>query len=361
MTHPIKVIQGSKGAGKTYSILMKWILRACCSEERKICTVVSDTVPTLRRGAIRDFVNICTENGIPFSGTKTPYVFKIRNHVFEFYSVDKEAKARGGRMDCLFINEADRVSWRIARHLIGRTHGEVILDFNPVTEFWAHTQFVNVNSCDFIKLTYKDNEMLPAREVESIERHAPWGEVPDDNYWRVYGLGEIGFVEGMVFKNFKTFSEYPEGRYLEAIGVDFGDVDPMAATYVRYYPRLRELYLKELFYASEADLPDLIKSVSSVAKPKGMRLYCDHNPKMIRQMRQSGLAAFKAIKKYGLISDIRVLKQNKIYVHESSKMLNAEMMAYKYQQKHDMFTNYPDQTCEEHAIDAARYGAIPLI
>ena len=99
--------------------------------------------------------------------------------------------------------------WKIARQLISRTHKERIFDFNPVQKFWAHEQYVDVDDCNFVKLTYKDNEYLPISEVEDIEKHAPWGTNPDENFWRVYGLGEVGYTENMILAGYKTFKELP--------------------------------------------------------------------------------------------------------------------------------------------------------
>jgi phage terminase large subunit len=358
LNHPVKIIQGSQGAGKTYSILLRWILMACTRNTPEVCSIVTDTLPALRSGAIRDFTNICTQSDIPFTGTKSPFIYKIRNWTFEFYSVDKDSKARGGRRHRLFINEANRMSWKTSQQLISRTHNEVIVDFNPVEEFWAHHNFVNVQECDFLKLTYKDNEQLPQREIESIERHAPWGSVPDENYWRVYGLGELGFVEGQIFKGYQKFTEYPEGNYIDSFGVDFGDVDPMTCVYVRHYPDRRELYWKELFYATAANIDDLALAI--LAHPGGGELpvFCDHDPKLIRMLRELGITAMNANKKGGLTADLRAIKQCRVLVHEDSASLIKEMDNYKYQFKNDMFIDYPDQRCSEHGIDAAKYGSL---
>lgn len=363
LDHHVKVIQGSKGAGKTYAILMRWILMALTKGTTELCSIVSDTMPTLRRGAIEDFEKILFSNNIPFRRTKSPYVYKVGGWTFKFFSVDDEKKARGGRMDRLFVNEADRVPWSIARHLIDRTHIEVILDFNPVVEFWAHKQYVNVRDCDFLKLTYKSNEMLPQREVDAIERYAPWGLVPDENYWRVYGLGEIGFVEGMIFKNYQNFREYPDGDFIESLGVDFGDVDPMTCVHTRFYPETQSLYWREIFYASEAPIDELAKAIKNDPIVGGQELHvlCDHNPKLIRMLRGLDIMSMNANKRGGLISDIRSLKQYKIFTHEDSLNLNKEMDSYSYKKQRDHFTNYPDQSCDEHAIDAGRYGSIQLI
>ena len=359
LRHRIKAIQGSQGASKTYSILQRWILLSSILPTKEVCSIITDTMPALRAGAIKDFENICNNEGIPFYRTKSPYIFKVNGWTFEFYSVDKESKGRGGRRDRLFINEANRMPWRIAQQLISRTHIEVIVDFNPVEKFWIHENFVDHGLCDFIKLTYKDNEMLPQAEVEAIERHAPWGAVPDANYWRVFGLGEIGFVEGQIYKNYKKYKELPEGDYQECIGVDYGDVDPMAAVHVSVDHTNRRIYWKQLFYSTEANIDTLIDAIKNqVPNWADIPLSCEHEPKLNRMLRSEGLHAYKANKKAGIPADIRAIKQYELYIYEGSEDMIYEADNYKYQLKGDHFIDYPDQSCEEHALDAARYGSI---
>lgn len=362
LKHHVKVIQGSQGAGKTFSILLRWILLACRSKNKETCTIISSTMPTLRTGAIKDFEFICDTLGIPYRKIKNPYVFYIKKWRFEFYAVDKESKARGGRRDRLFINEANRIPWAIARQLISRTHKEVMFDFNPVVKFWAHTQFVDTGECDFVKLTYKDNEELPIKEIESIERHAPWGAVPDENYWRVFGLGLIGFVEGQIFKSYQKYSEEPKGDIQKCVGIDFGGEDPMTAVKVQVDHKEKKIYWKELFYASNAEYEELAKSIKEEKDVPNMApCVCDHDSTARKYLKKLGLNVFKAIKKNGLVSDIRVLKQYTLLVHEDSKNLIREMDGYTYQIRDEQIIEYPDQSCDEHAIDAGRYGSIFMI
>ena len=358
----VLVVQGSQGAGKTYSILQRWALLALVSKKQQLCSIVTDTLPALKKGAIKDFEDICSDNGIDYKGTKSPYVFIIEQWTFEFYSIDKESKARGGRRDRLFINEANRLTWKIAQQLISRTHREVIFDFNPVREFWAHTIFVDKKECAFVSLTYKDNEQLPKGEIAAIERHAPWGSSPDENYWRVFGEGKIGFVEGMIFKGYKTFDELPDNcDYQESMGVDWGQEDPMTAVKVWVDHNNMKIYWKEIFYASHAEIEELGNSIKDSEDYNDDIISCDHEPLSIRQLKRMEIAAIRAYKKAGIVADLRAIKQYKIFVHKDSENLLSEMDGYKYQTKNDKIVEYPDQTCDEHAIDAARYGTIETI
>lgn len=362
MTHKTKVVQGSQGAGKTGGILRIWVLKALRSDEAQFCSIVTDTFPNLESGAIKDFLQICEQEDIALYGTKKPAVYHINKWTFQFFSVDKVGKAIGARRDRLYINEGNRISWDIARQLINRSHVERIIDFNPTRKFWAHTQYVDVADCDFIKLTYKDNEKLPESEREDIERTAPWGKVPDANFWRVYGLGEIGFVEGTIFKNYKTFKELPPAKYKKMIGVDFGWEDPMVAMMVHVDERNKRIYWREIFYASHASYSDLVSAIKQDPQHRGCVVICDSSdPRAIMKLRKRGLKTMGADKRAGLSSDIRSLKQYELFIHEDSENAKAEANEYRWQKKNDAFIDYPDQKCDDHAMDAGRYPSTIMI
>lgn len=358
----IKVIQGSQGASKTYSILQIWILLATQSDNSQLCTIITKTYDSLRTGAIKDFRDICNRDGIIFSERSSPTIFKINKWTFEFFGVDKEEKGIGGRRDRLFINEAIKLPWKTVRPLIGRTHVEVILDFNAAQRFWAHEQYIDTKECDFLKLTYKDNDQLPQAEIDSIERHAPWGSVPDENYWRVYGQGLTGFVEGLIFK-YEEFSELPtDVRLQHMIGVDFGWEDPLTEVIVHIDRKNRRLYWREMFYASHASHRDLARTTKADPQYKGCSLICDASaPREIHELRKLGLSALGSDKSGGLVSDIRRIKQYELFIYKDSVNLKREADGYKWQEKRGVVIEYPDQSCEEHAIDGARGASVILL
>jgi len=363
MKHKTKVVQGSQGAGKTFSILLRWILLAARSETKQFCSIVTATFPALESGAIKDFKTICDILGMPYRETKKPYIFRIGLWTFQFFSIDKESKGLGARRDRLYINEAKRLPWKIAKQLVSRTHVEPIFDVNPVNTFWAHTEFVNVKDCDFVKLTYKDNEELPQSEIDDIEKSAPWGLRPDPNHWRVYGLGEIGMVEGVIFKH-QLYKELPQGDYQTAVGVDFGYKDPMAIVKAWVNHTERKIFLKEMFYGSE------VKKYSDVIAPifeeiKTEMLYCDHQPRDQNELRILGLSVRNANKKNGITADIRAINQYELFVHEDSTALIAELCEYSYQTIETAngteIIPYPKPNQRDHAIDAAKYSVATII
>ena len=221
----IRIIQGGTSAGKTIAILL--ILLEIATREKKLITVVAESYPHLSRGALRDFKSIIDEDRgettfreyYSIDENKASHIFTFANgSIIEFIALN-EGTARGARRDILFINEANLINYETYQQLEVRTNEQVYLDFNPVNEFWAHTELVAKRDVDFIKLNYKDNNALSDNIVQSIESRKGDG---NNNWWRVYGLGEIGSLEGNVYSGWLSYDDLPHGTRLKCYGVDFG-------------------------------------------------------------------------------------------------------------------------------------------
>ena len=160
----IRGVSGGTSASKTISILL-WLIDYCQSNNNKIVSVVSESMPHLKKGAIRDFVNIMVAHGYfndeRWNKTDFTYTFETGTKM-EFFSADQPGKVRGPRRHVLFINEANNISYEIYDQLEIRTSEIIWLDWNPVQEFWWYTDVLPNQDVDFITLTYKDNEGLDA-------------------------------------------------------------------------------------------------------------------------------------------------------------------------------------------------------
>ncbi len=361
MTHENKIVQGSQGAGKTYSILSIWILKALTSNESQNCTIVSGTISQLRTGAVRDFEKICKTNNIDYISRKNPFSFRIRYWIFEFLSVDAETKALGGRRDRLFLNEAIRIEERTATQLISRTSREFYADFNPAHEFWCHRNYVYTKNCNFIVLTFKDNHLIPEKELKEIMLRAPGGPIHDPYFWDVYGCGKIGVVEGKIF-NYRKYTDLPDGKYEEAIGVDYGYEDPFAVVKVYCDNENRKLYFKEMFYSSRAMIDEVGECIVTSDLYNNDPVLCDHSPgQFIDVLVKMGIPqAMQCDKTDGIAGGIMIMKQYQLYVHSESLNMIAELDQYVYRKRRfrgiEVFVDYPEEGQHDHLIDAMRYG-----
>ena len=188
----IRGVSGGTSASKTISILL-WLIDYAQTHENKVISVVSESMPHLRRGALRDFLEIMMmhhfykENQMD----KTNSLYKFNNgSIIEFFGADSWEKVKGARRDILFINEANHISFETYNQLEVRTRDLIWLDWNPESEFWWYTDVLPHQDVDSLVLTYKDNEALEPSIVKSIE-----GRQYDKNWWKVYGLGQLGDTE----------------------------------------------------------------------------------------------------------------------------------------------------------------------
>ena len=221
-----KVIQGGTSAGKTFGILPILIDR-CIRTPNLETSVVSESIPHLRRGCIRDFLKIMLLTNrfrdSQWNRSSLTYTFTNGSYI-EFFSVEQPDKLRGARRNVLYVNEANNVPFEAYNQLSIRTSGDIWIDFNPTANFWAHKEVAGKEDADFITLTYLDNEALPDTIVQEIE--AAKAKAKDStywsNWWKVYGLGQIGSLDGVCITDWKEITLPEEARLLVLDGMDFG-------------------------------------------------------------------------------------------------------------------------------------------
>ncbi len=236
--------EGGTSSSKTFSLLQLLILIAQNAKRPFLISVVSESLPHLKRGCVRDFMAIM---GDAFDGTrfnKTEHIYKFGLGTIEFFPADEPSKMRGGRRDILFLNEANNVSYDAFRELDVRTRLFTFADWNPVSEFWAHSEgWLTRPDSAFIHSTYMDaRSVVPPEIVKAIESNKD----TDPNWWNVYGLGRLGKVTGLVYPTFEQVDAMPTGGQ-EFYGLDFGySSDPTAL--VRCIIIGDQLYSEELIY-----------------------------------------------------------------------------------------------------------------
>jgi phage terminase large subunit len=351
----IKIIQGGTSASKTYSILAVLINKAIIQPNLEI-SIVAESIPHLRRGALKDFLKILKWTNRyyedQFNKSLLNYQFK-NGSSFEFFSADDSSKLRGARRDILYINECNNITFESYNELAIRTKKEVYLDFNPANEFWVHTELKDEADSEFIILTYKDNEALDNSIVQQIEKNRLKAETSSywSNWWRVYGLGEIGMLEGVIFSNWKQIDVLPKEAKLIGIGLDFGYTnDPTAIIEVYNYNGTR--ILNELKYQTGMLNSDIAKIL-----PKHVPIYADSSePKSIDEIKRYGVTIKGVTKgKDSINYGIDVIQQQEYLVTSNSINLIKELRAYCWDvDKNGTRLNKPIDN-NNHAIDAFRY------
>jgi len=351
----IKIIQGGTSAGKTFGILPILIDKATKQSGLEI-SIIAESIPHLRRGALRDFLKIMKWTNRYFDErfNKSHLKYEFANGSFiEFFSADDSSKLRGARRDILYINECNNVNFEAYNELAIRTKREVFLDFNPANEFWVHTELKDESDADFIILTYKDNEGLDEGIVQQIEKNRLKAATSSywSNWWKVYGLGELGQLQGAVFTNYKIIDKIPQDARLIGIGLDFGYTNDPSAI-IEVYKHNETRILNEVKYQTGMLNSDIAKVL-----PKSIPVYADSaEPKSIADIQRYGITIKGVTKGRDSVNyGIDVMQAQSYLVTSSSTNLIKELRSYCWDvDKAGKRLNKPIDNFN-HALDAVRY------
>ena len=356
MKKRIRVVQGGTSAGKTFDILLDELNEAIL-QHGILTTIMSDTMPNLRHGAMRDFLKICNETNIiqvaEWNSTYSTLTLPNRS-VIEFYSADSE-DALGARRDRLFINEANRITKDAFDQLEVRTEQKITLDFNPSNKFWAH-DLLSRPDTDFVKLNYLDNEALSDNIRKTLELRKGDGT---SNWWRVYGMGEIGSLEGNVYEGWLPCDEIPTTAILKRYGVDFGFSNDPTAVVAVYEDEQGELYLKTELCAVKMLTPTLIERLQAL--PDGLFVCDNARPEIIAEMQANGLRAIGSNKTAGEKMNgkrynIELVMRRKIHYLRTDKELESEYLTYAWRKKKDGTIIDEPVDGNDHILDALAYA-----
>ena len=353
---------GGTRSGKTYSIL-QMLITICLTECRNqlkpsVNSVVSETVPHLKRGAIRDFIGIMTNEGIwnDNQWNKTDMIYTFTNgSIIEFFSADSPGKVHGPARDRLFINEAQNISHEVARQLFTRTKGIIVCDYNPTNEFWLITDYEPKDNCICIHSTYKDNNYLTPQQVQEIEDNKN-----DKNWWRVYGEGKVGQLEGLIY-DFEQIDTLPNIG-VDTIGIDFGfSNDPTAIVYTQVDTGRKIIYARELCYRTHMLNSDIIKELKINNVNSTIPIYADcAEPKSIAEIKNAGFNVYPCNKQAPtsdkLLFQLQFMQGYKLYVTKDSLNLIKELRNYTWMKDKDGNTLNRPIDAWNHILDALRYG-----
>ena len=354
----ISIIQGGTSSSKTISILI--ILIDLCAKNKMLeVSVVSESVPHLKKGALKDFLKIMKATGRFIEGN---YNISDRKYTFangsymEFFSPES---ILGARRDILFVNECNHISFEDFHQLSIRTKTKIYLDYNPASEFWVQTEIEKDDDAEKIILTYKDNEALDDRIVKEIEKAKDRANESEywRNWWQVYGLGLQGTIEGVIFGKFSPVNEFPKDCKWIIYGMDFGYTnDP--TTVVKIGLANGELFFEEMIYQTGLTNKDISAKLHELNISHSEIIADSAEPKSIEELRRMGWNIRGAVKGADSIKNgIDLIKQYKINIVNNSTNLIKEWRSYSYKfdKATNKFINVPEDY-NNHAIDAIRYG-----
>lgn len=345
----IIVNQGGTRSGKTFGIVK--LLIGLALKSKYSISMTSLSFPHLRKGAMRDWRTSMEAFDMydPESHIRTEQTYQYPTGSYmEFFSVDNHLKVRGPGRDILFVNECNLIDFDTFTQLLLRTRLCAFIDYNPADEFhWIYDQVLNRPDVAFIKSTYKDNPFLPDEQVKEIENLRNI----DENFWRIYGEGERGHSEGVIYTHWSNYSSCEGGSVV--YGLDFGYNNPTSL--VKVTEKDQNLYWEERIYQSHLTNPELIDMVKQIVR-HGEPVMCDSaEPARIAEFRKAGINAIAANK--DVKEGILFVKSRKLFVHSQSANMIKEIKSYKYMTKKETLDEVPLKV-NDHAMDAGRYGSM---
>ena len=348
----IIVNQGGTRSGKTYSLLQLLIVLSF-QTKGKVYTIVRKSLPSLKMTAYRDFFEILNNLGLYSESdhNKSDYTYSLNGNLFEFISLDQPQKKRGARRDYLFCNEANELTWEDFFQLLVRTTGKIWLDYNPSDSFhWIYDRLLTRDDVTYIQSTYKDNPFLDQTIVDEIERLRG----TDEDYWRIYGLGERGMSRATIFQF--QIAEEAKGQVV-AYGLDFGFTnDPTAL--IKVYKDGDNLYLEEKLYHTNLTNQDISQKLTELGMTRYDEIWADSaEPKSIEELHRMGWNVKHTAKGAdSVMAGIDILKRHKLHIVKGSLNLTKELQNYKWQEdKNGNLLNRPIDAFN-HLVDAMRYA-----
>ena len=351
----IRAVAGGTSASKTISILLYLIARSQTDSTPTLTSVVSESFPHLRRGAMRDFLNIMQEHSYfkddLWSKTDYTYTFETGSKI-EFFSADQPSKVRGPRRDRLFVNEGNNIPQEAFEQLLVRTKEFAFVDWNPVAEFYMYTDYIGKrDDVEFITLTYKDNEALAPEivgEIEARRNNKAW--------WRVYGEGQLGDVEGRIYKDWQIIDDIPHEARLIRRGLDFGySVDP--SSIVDIYEYNGGYIVDERMYLKGQSNKQLADFIRNLPESTTLVIADSAEPKSIDEIKLHGVNILPAEKgKDSVNYGIQMIQDKQISITKRSINGIKEYRNYMWKTDKDGRNVGVPEPGLDHFLDAMRYA-----
>lgn len=349
--------RGSTRSGKTFAILQLLNELLPYDNPGDVTSVVSETMPHLKRGAIRDFERIIghpLKDDPHWNASTCTYTY-ASGALLEFFSADTPSKVAGPARKRLFLNEGNNIPYDTVRQLLVRTTGVVFIDYNPSGDSWITEQIEPRENCTFIHSTYKDNDFLTPEQIAEIESYKD-----DENWWRVYGRGELGRLEGLIFSDFELIDDLPaDGWDTEVWGMDFGyPVSPTTLMQLRLNFRTRHYWVRQRIWDPHLLTQPLTDEMRAIGVPANALIYADcAEPKTIDEIAGYGFPNIRpCYKGKGVAEQLKSVLGWHLHVTKDSLDYIKELRTLTWaKDRAGNPTGQPSQG-NDHGIDAVRYA-----
>jgi phage terminase large subunit len=310
---------------------------------------------------MKDFKKIMVQTNRWFderwNATDFKYTF-ANGSIIEFFSADNDSKLRGARRDGLYMNECNNMTFHAYTELASRTKEFVYLDWNPTSEFWFHKELLNDSDVDFLIVNYLDNEACPESALNFILKAKEKSKKSKfwENWYNVYGLGQIGNLEGVIFADWKQIDKIPIDAKLVGRGMDFGYTnDPTTLTDIYLYNN--EYIFDERIYRTGLTNPDIWREFKALNMDNLIYTIADSaEPKSIQELSHLGMKIQGATKGAdSIMFGVQKMQEVNFSVTSNSLNLIKELRSYTWAtDKEGNKLNKPIDN-HNHAIDGIRY------
>jgi phage terminase large subunit len=327
-------------------------------------TIARKTFPSLRLGAMREFIDMLKEYDIyrEEDHNKTNNFYTLNNNTIQFISIDQSIKLRGLKHDVLFVDEVNEISKEEADQLFMRTTEKIVMCQNPSDALHWSLKYKSSPDCLYIHSTFKDNAFLPDAIIRQIESYKD----TDEDMWLVYGCGLPSKNNELVYTQYEFWSSDDDLYEIDeegkrhakfedvVIGCDWGYQHPSAVVKVWIDSNYKRIWVKELVHESYLTTDDLIQKMKQSEIPDGIKLFGDSaEPKTIESVRRAGFDIVSAMKE--VREGIDCVRSYKMFIHSSSVKLQDELRRYKWKMRNEMKTDEPIKLFDD-GLCALRYA-----
>ena len=224
----------------------------------------------------------------------------------------------------------------------------IYLTLNPIDESnWIPRKLLKEDDVEVVHSTYRDNPFLGQDYVRMLENSIN----EDENFYRVYVLGEWGKLENLIYRNYRVIPELPELDGAKwCYGLDFGLINPSAIIKVYLYEG--RFYLEERLYKTGLTNSDIIEFFSHEEKGD---IYADPSAKqMIEEIFRANLNCYEAFK--DVKAGIDLCQRQTLTIPESSDHLIKELRSYQWKKDREGNILSEPAKFNDHLMDAMRYA-----
>jgi phage terminase large subunit len=317
---------------------------------------------------MRDFFDLLKQYNLYHeeNHNKSENIYHLHGNEIEFFGLDEPQKVRGRKRKYLWCNEVNEFTWEDFFQLKIRTKGTVLLDYNPSEEkHWIYDKILTDTDCTLIKSTFKDNPYLDEAIRKEIERL----QSQDENYWTIYGLGEIGHRKEKIYDRWTLSDTLPDDAQETIFGLDFGFVTSPASL-VEIRIRGNELHCEERIYERGLTNDALCRLMDDAITGEGSYLIADSaEPKSIEEIAQykrkdgSYFNIHPATKGADSVTHgIGTVRKYQLFVTKRSVNLQDELQSYSWKtdRNGEIWVNENGRpvpiSFKNHLLDGLRYA-----